>query len=75
MFGVMRPYTLHYYRVDDTIEIREQRQPNDGHDPFPVLIGRRKIPKSRQSLPSRSSSSISGILNYIRHLLAVFSQF
>jgi len=58
MFGVMRPYTLHYYRVDDTIEIREQRQPNDGHDPFPVLIGRRKIPKSRQSLPSNFPSAV-----------------
>lgn len=53
MFGEMRPYTLHFYRVDDTIEVREQRQPNDGHDPFPVLIGRKKIPKSRSSIPSK----------------------
>jgi len=52
MFGEMRPYTLHYYRVDDTIEVREQRQPNDGHDPFPVLIGRKKVPKSRSNIPS-----------------------
>ena len=52
MFGVMRPYTVHYYRVDDTIEVRELRQPNDGHDPFPVLIGRKKVPKCRKSIPS-----------------------
>lgn len=58
MFGVMRPYTLHYYRVDDTIEVREQRQPNDGHDPFPVLIGRRKIPKSRTNIPSNFPSAV-----------------
>lgn len=57
MFGEMRPYTVHVYRVDDTVEVREQRQPNDGHDPFPVLIGRRKVPKCRGNIPSKSFSS------------------
>jgi len=58
MFGEMRSYTLHYYRVDDTIEVREQRNPNDGHDPFPVLIGRKKIPRCRGSIPGNFPSAV-----------------
>lgn len=58
MFGEMRPYTVHVYRVDDTVEVREQRQPNDGHDPFPVLIGRRKVPKCRGNIPSNFPSAV-----------------
>ena len=43
---------LQYYLVDDTMEIREVHKPNDGRDPFPVLIGRHKIPKNRSQVPS-----------------------
>ncbi|XP_071118908.1 EF-hand domain-containing protein 1-like [Haliotis cracherodii] len=52
MFGEMRPFILHYYLVDDTLELREMHSPNDGRDPFPVLIGRHKVPKDRYSAPS-----------------------
>ncbi|KAK0042970.1 EF-hand domain-containing protein 1-like isoform X2 [Biomphalaria pfeifferi] len=52
MFGEMRPFLLHYYLVDDTLEIREVHTPNDGRDPFPVLIGRHKIPKDRFNVPA-----------------------
>ncbi|XP_013383143.1 EF-hand domain-containing protein 1-like [Lingula anatina] len=52
MFGQMRPFILHYYLVDDTLEIREVREPNDGRDPFPVLIGRHKVPKDRYNVES-----------------------
>ena len=41
-----------YYLVDDTLEVRECHTPNDGRDPFPVLIGRHKVPKNRFDLPS-----------------------
>ncbi|CAL1533193.1 unnamed protein product [Lymnaea stagnalis] len=51
MFGEMRPFVLHYYLVDDTLEIREVHTPNDGRDPFPVLIGRHKVPKDRFNVP------------------------
>ncbi|CAJ1077050.1 EF-hand domain-containing protein 1 [Xyrichtys novacula] len=40
-----RPVTIHFFLVDDTVEIREARQPNSGRDPFPVLIRRQKLPK------------------------------
>ncbi|KAK3580258.1 hypothetical protein CHS0354_012787 [Potamilus streckersoni] len=52
MFGEMRPFVIHYYLVDDTLEIREVHTPNDGRDPFPVLIGRHKVPKDRSNVES-----------------------
>ena len=33
--------------VNDTVEVREVHHPNDGRDPFPVLISRQVIPKNR----------------------------
>ncbi|XP_059155901.1 EF-hand domain-containing protein 1-like isoform X2 [Physella acuta] len=51
MYGEMRPFVLHYYLVDDTLEIREVHSANDGRDPFPVLIGRHKVPKDRFNVP------------------------
>lgn len=52
MFGDMKPYILHYYLVDDTVEIREIHEPNDGRDPYPVLLCRQRLPKDRNCLPS-----------------------
>lgn len=47
MFGEIRKYLIHYYLVDDSVEIREIHQPNDGRDPFPILLRRGKLPKNR----------------------------
>jgi len=47
MFGEVRKYLIHYYLVDDSVEIRECHQSNDGRDPFPVLLRRGRLPKSR----------------------------
>jgi EF-hand domain-containing protein 1 len=38
--------------VNDTVEVREVHHPNDGRDPFPVLISRQKIPKNRYDVDS-----------------------
>ncbi|XP_065185370.1 EF-hand domain-containing protein 1-like [Sycon ciliatum] len=46
MFGDARHFIIHYYLVDDTLEVREVRKQNDGYDPFPALIGRAKIAKN-----------------------------
>ena len=45
---------LHYYLVDDTVEIREIHEPNDGRDPYPVLLCRQRLPKNRNDLPCES---------------------
>ena len=38
--------------MDDTLEIREVHSPNDGRDPFPVLVCRHKVPKDRYHVES-----------------------
>ena len=43
---------LHYYLVDDTLEIREVHESNDGRDPFPVMLKRQKVPRNPRDLPS-----------------------
>ncbi|XP_066862476.1 EF-hand domain-containing protein 1 isoform X2 [Kogia breviceps] len=45
MFGECRTYIIHYYLMDDTVEIREVHERNDGRDPFPLLMSRRRVPK------------------------------
>ena len=42
--------------MDDTVEVREVHKPNDGRDPFPVLIRRQKIPKNRYNVKSTFAS-------------------
>lgn len=45
MYGEQRPYILHYFLADDTVECLEVRQPNSGRDPFSSLLKRQKLPK------------------------------
>ncbi|XP_060640731.2 EF-hand domain-containing protein 1 isoform X1 [Anolis sagrei] len=45
MFGENRCFIIHYYLADDTVEVREVHERNNGRDPFPVLIKRQRLPK------------------------------
>ncbi|XP_022281857.1 EF-hand domain-containing protein 1 isoform X2 [Canis lupus familiaris] len=45
MFGECRTYIIHYYLMDDTVEIREVHERNNGRDPFPLLMNRQRMPK------------------------------
>ncbi|XP_004696414.1 EF-hand domain-containing protein 1 isoform X1 [Echinops telfairi] len=45
MFGECRSYIIHYYLMDDTVEIREIHERNNGRDPFPLLVNRQHLPK------------------------------
>jgi len=45
MYGERRPYILHYFLADDTVEVQEIAAPNSGRDPFPSLLKRQKLPK------------------------------
>ncbi|CAK7311486.1 EF-hand domain-containing protein 1 [Vulpes lagopus] len=45
MFGECRTYVIHYYLMDDTVEIREVHERNNGRDPFPLLMNRQRMPK------------------------------
>lgn len=42
---------LHYYLVDDTLEVREVHESNDGRDPFPVMLKRQKVPRNPRDVP------------------------
>lgn len=46
-----RPFIIHYFLVDNTLEVRELHEANDGRDPFPVLITRRKMPRDYTAVP------------------------
>lgn len=46
MYGERRPYILHYFLADDTVEVLNIQQPNSGRDPFPSLLKRSKLPKN-----------------------------
>jgi len=58
MFGEMRYFIIHYYLVNDTLEVREVHTANDGRDPFPVLITRHKVPKNRYQVESSFPSIV-----------------
>lgn len=48
MYGDRRPYVLHYFLEDDTVEILEINENNSGRDPFPVFLRRSVLPKVAQ---------------------------
>jgi EF-hand domain-containing protein 1 len=46
MYGDRRPYVVHYYLADDTMEVLEAHETNSGRDPFPVFIARAPMPRT-----------------------------
>jgi len=46
MYGEIRPYIVHFFLADNTVEIQEVAIPNAGRDPFPSLLKRQKLPKN-----------------------------
>jgi len=71
MFGELREFILHYYLVDDTVEIREVHTQNDGRDPFPILLARQRVPRNFKAIPMEfptcvmelSQAELSDLLN------------
>ena len=49
LYGELRPFVLHYYLADDTMEILEVRRANAGRDPFPLFLKRGKVYKNMDS--------------------------
>merc|ERR1719424_2686091 len=49
LYGELRPFVLHYYLSDDTMEILEVRRANAGRDPFPLFLRRGKVYKDINS--------------------------
>lgn len=55
MYGDRRPYVVHYYLADDTVEVLEVHEMNCGRDPFPVFVRRGPMPKGRYTSLSTTS--------------------
>ena len=49
LYGELRPFVLHYYLSDDTMEVLEVRRANAGRDPFPLFLKRGKVYKNLDS--------------------------
>ncbi|WIA37576.1 hypothetical protein OEZ86_014482 [Tetradesmus obliquus] len=47
LYGDRRPYVVHYYLEDDTVEINEVHERNSGRDPFPVFLKRGPLPREK----------------------------
>ncbi|CAL9695948.1 unnamed protein product [Knipowitschia caucasica] len=45
LFPETRPVTIHYYLVNDTVEVREVHEANSGRVPVPILMKRQRLPK------------------------------
>merc|ERR1711998_278438 len=50
LYGELRPFVLHYYLSDDTVEILEVRRANSGRYPFPLFLKRQKLAKNLDTL-------------------------
>ena len=64
LYGEIRPVTIQYYLVDDTVEIREVHESNSGRDPFPVLMRRQRLPKKIKSGEIQPSATSNCLLKY-----------
>lgn len=57
IYGERRPFVLHFYLEDDTVEVCEVHLPNDGRDSFPKMLRRQKLPfDDREALKDIGSS-------------------
>jgi hypothetical protein len=53
MYGERKPYILHYFLADDTMEVLEVHAPNSGRDNFPAMLKRQRLPRNfRDNAPS-----------------------
>lgn len=46
LYGDRRPYRLHYFLEDQTVEVLETNEKNSGRDSFPVFLRRGPLPKA-----------------------------
>ncbi|GAB1605511.1 EF-hand domain-containing family member C2-like [Argonauta hians] len=46
--GMVHKLIMYYFLADDRVEIREQFDPNSGHDMSRVLLGKTKLPKGEK---------------------------
>lgn len=50
LYGEVREFVIHYFLVDDCMEVREVQKTNSGRDPFPIMLRRQMLPRQVQGL-------------------------
>ena len=65
LYGEKRPFVLHYYLADDSVEVLEVAEPNGGRDPFPVFLRRQPLPNRKLSA---DPTAIAKSDSYVTHL-------
>jgi len=45
LYGDLQFFKLHYFMMDDTVEVLTVNGPNAGRDPYPLLLRRGRLPK------------------------------
>lgn len=56
VYGGLNKFVLHYFLEDDTIEVRNVHERNDGMDPSPLLLSRRRLPRDPQAASAAGTS-------------------
>jgi len=57
LYGERRPFIVHYFLADDTVEVLEVRQNNSGRDNYPAMMKRGKLPIK----PHKACASVADI--------------
>ena len=65
LYGEKRPFVLHYYLADDSVEVLEVAEPNGGRDPFPVFLRRQPLPNEKLSADPTAPTEAK---SYVTHL-------
>jgi len=65
MFGDFNFFTIHYYLSDNTVEVLEQHQANNGKDPYPLLLKRAPLPTNPQTEDPNGRSDVPEADQYI----------
>jgi hypothetical protein len=64
LYGEKRPFIIHYFLADDTVEVLEVNKPNSGRDPFPMFFRRAKLPKEKTATDLGFSQAASHTVQY-----------
>jgi len=59
LYGEIKPYIVHYFLADDTVEVCEVSQPNSGYGSFPALLKRSRLPRDH-TLIKRDVAHVGG---------------
>ncbi|KAK9800757.1 hypothetical protein WJX73_007791 [Symbiochloris irregularis] len=64
LYGDRRPYRLHYFLEDSTVEVLETNERNSGRQAFPVFLRRGPLPKVQDAASTKMGRTVDKALCY-----------